>query len=175
MLAMKADVILLHLLNPLFYIEENPLEIRAESSLARPFDYSPEKGEMIYCFELDAAQSGLFEPDRTFFPGSLVSFGKAAEPVAVDGKTANGNVQDSDGQKRVFRELARGDYLFTQVRDIPGREEIVDLAIEVQQEGLWQRLKPGGKYYLRYVFEDNSPVTQIFRQYIPELFGNFSF
>jgi hypothetical protein len=63
-------------------------------------------------------------------------------------------------------ELPRGNYLFAQVRETLSRDEIIDLAIEVQSEGLWQRLELGFKYYLRFLFEDGSPVTQVFRPFM---------
>jgi hypothetical protein len=39
------------------------------------------------------------------------------------------------------------------------------MAIEQQKDGLWERLKPGNRLYLRILSEDGSPVTQLFRPY----------
>jgi len=61
-------------------------------------------------------------------------------------------------------ELPQGSYLFSQKREILNREEIIAMAIDIQQEGLWQRLKLGKKLYLRYLYEDGKCVTQILRE-----------
>jgi len=37
--------------------------------------------------------------------------------------------------------------------------------VEVQDEGLWQRLKLAKRFYVRYLFEENRGVTQIWRPY----------
>ena len=92
-------------------------------------------GEKLFYFELDEA--GEFEPDKTRFLDNPVSCG----------------------------ELPPGDYLFAQKRETLNHKEIIDLAIEIHQEGLWQRLILGKRLYLRYLFEDGREVTQLFRPY----------
>ena len=136
---MKAEIILLNLLSPLFYAPD-------ESAL---FVYRQKDGEKLYCFELEEAQARKFEPDRRHFPGALIFAGKA-------------------GNEEKILELKQGNYVFSQIREILNEEEVVDLAIEVQNEGLWQRLKLGSLYYVRYLFEDERGVTQIFRPYNSE-------
>jgi hypothetical protein len=39
------------------------------------------------------------------------------------------------------------------------------MAIEQQKDGLWEQLRLGNHLYIRYLFEDGSPVTQVFRPY----------
>jgi len=56
-----------------------------------------------------------------------------------------------------------GNYIFTQKWDFLGRENIIELIIEMQKEALWQRYKPGKMLYLRYLYEDGKYVTQLFR------------
>ncbi|MDR1251380.1 MAG: hypothetical protein LBK62_04350 [Treponema sp.] len=103
--------------------------------------------EALFCFELDPAQSLSIEPDREHFLGNLV-FAARTE------RHSPGTIQ-----------LPAGLYLFEQKREVLGREDCIDLAIEQQKDGLWERLKPSGRLYLRYLFEDGSPVTQLFRSY----------
>jgi hypothetical protein len=54
-------------------------------------------------------------------------------------------------------------YLFTQKRKILDRGECIYTAIEQQKDGLWERLRLGNRLYIRYLFEDGSAVTQLFR------------
>jgi len=102
-----------------------------------PFGYCEGDGEKLFCFELDEALARDFEPDKT----KLL---KNPESPAV---------------------FPQGNYLFAQKREILSQEDIIDVAVEIQQEGLWQRLQLGEKLYLRYLFEDGCPVTQLFRPY----------
>jgi hypothetical protein len=102
-----------------------------------PFNYREEDGEKLYCFELNENEYNNFEPDKEALFGPLV-FSQA---------------------------LPEGNYLFAQKREILSRDEIIDMAVEIQAEGLWQRLKPGKTLYLRYLFEDSKAVTQLYRPY----------
>ena len=117
-----------------------------------PFDYREGEGgvsggEKLYCFDLDEVQANSFEPDKDKLAGKLVFGGNAA------------------GEDKTLHELPQGDYLFAQKREILNKDEIFSLAVEIQQEGLWQRLELGKRLYLRYLFEDGSSVTQLFRPY----------
>ena len=109
-----------------------------------PFRYKGETGgsenvEKLFCFDLAEDEYLSFEPDKNKLLGETV-FGEKLE-------------------------LPQGDYLFAQQRKILNREDIIALAVEIQQEGLWQRLTPGKRLYLRYLFEDGSFVTQVLRPY----------
>ena len=102
---------------------------------ADPFAYKEENGETLFCFELEEAHRQSIEPDKSRLLGQLVP----------------------------AKELPTGQYLFAQKRELLCKDEILNMAVEIQQEGLWQRLKLGTKLYLRYLFEDGSIVTQLFR------------
>ena len=131
----------LKLLSPLYY------SVGAES---HPFGC--QAGEKLYCFELDENERNSFEPNKEKLLGSLVFGGETAGERP--GKTENAEA---------FFSLPQGDYLFAQKREALSRDEIIDMAIEIQQEGLWQRHKLGKLLYLRYLHEDGSGVTQLFR------------
>jgi hypothetical protein len=133
----------LNLLAPLFYFSE---------AAPDPFSYREGDGDKLYCFEVEETQRLSFEPDAKTLLKKLVSGGKA---VRADCATA--------GEARLG--LPAGDYLFAQERELLGRDEIIAAAAEIQAEGLWQRLVPGNRLYLRYLFEDGSEVTQLFRPY----------
>ena len=61
-------------------------------------------------------------------------------------------------------ELLEGDYFITQLRkehvDI---KELLELAIVLQKEALWNRYKLQNKLFLRQFSEDGFPVTQLWR------------
>ena len=134
----------LNLLAPLYYFPEADPD---------PFSYKEGNGEKLYCFEIDETQSMNIEPDAKTFLKKLVFGAKALSP---DYAWAPGEAKP---------ELPTGDYLFAQEREILGKGEIIALAIEIQAEGLWQRLEPGNRLYLRYLFEDGRDVTQLFRPF----------
>jgi hypothetical protein len=158
---MGLEIIRLHLLAPLYYIrdEKNNRNTTVDSAgldsgisdIIDPFSYNPERGEMLFHFELEPNQSRSIEPDGKALLSALIAGGRAAGPEEI-----------RPGEALV---LPEGTYLFSQVREILGREDIISLIIEVQKEGLWQRLCPGKELYLRYLFEDGRGVTQVFRPY----------
>ncbi|MCL2381581.1 MAG: hypothetical protein FWC64_08315 [Treponema sp.] len=136
----KVNISRLNLVSPLYYTLEKDFE---------PFGYKEGDGEKLFCFELDETQAMEFDPGKTDFLKNLVFSGRA----------------EDGADRRLCMELPQGNYLFAQQREILGWEEIAGMAVEVQQEGLWQRLSLGGKLYLRYLFEDGCCVTQLFRPY----------
>jgi hypothetical protein len=107
---------------------------------------SEEATEFLFCFELDQEQSQSIEPDPEKFLEGLVFSGT--------------NVQN---QNKGDLELPAGLYLFAQRRGVIGRTECIAMAIEQQKDGLWERIKLGNRLFLRLLYEDGSPVTQIFR------------
>ena len=140
---MKFDILNLNLLSPLYYVPAEKLE---------PFGCQEGiEGEKLFCFELDEAQYGNIEPDKEKLFARLIFCGEAAEETTAE----------SLGE--AFFKLPQGKYLFSQKRELLNRELIIAMAIDIQQEGLWQRLKPGRRLYLRYLFEDGKWVTQLFR------------
>jgi len=104
--------------------------------------------ELLFCFELDPGQSRSIEPEREGLLGALIFAGRA---------------DSGDSGKKVT--LPAGKYLFSQCREALNREEWLDMAIEQQKDGLWERLKPENRLYVRYLFEDGKPITQLFRPY----------
>jgi len=143
---MKIEISRLKLLSSLCYVYEKDTD---------PFAYREESGEMLFCFELNEVHYRNFEPDKTELLGNRI-FGAKAAAQAKEGKAEAG---------QTLRELPQGDYLFAQKREILSREDIIDIAVEIQSEGLWQRLLLGEKLFLRYLFEDGRFVTQLFRPY----------
>jgi hypothetical protein len=124
---------------PLLYTETTGLDA---------FDCPPPNEaatEFLFCFELDQEQSQSIEPIPENYLRGLVFSGK--------------NVQNQQGDL----ELPAGLYLFAQRRGVIGREECIALAIEQQKDGLWEKIKLGNRLFLRLLYEDGSPVTQIFR------------
>jgi hypothetical protein len=97
--------------------------------------FSPE--ECIFFFTLDELTGAAIDPDPA---------GYICDPVSCE-------------------EIPAGDYFFAQQREALDRESCISMAIEVQREILWQRLQPQPGLYLRRLYEDGSPVTQIFRPY----------
>jgi len=150
------EILKLNLVKPLYYI---PVTDNDPFAYPKSTEYTEESGGKIYCFELDDAERLSFEPNVKKFPGRFIFAG-----VAVKGGEAEA-AGDLGRSGEALLELPSGDYLFFQEREILGRDEIIEAAIEMQLEGLWQRLKPGKRLYLRYLFEDGKAVTQLFRPY----------
>ena len=133
---MEIEILSLNLLSPLYFVPDKRLE---------PFGIQDEAElasgvEKLFCFELNDNQYLNFEPDKDNF---LDNTGPSVQTPL---------------------ELPQGSYLFSQKREILNREEIIAMAIDIQQEGLWQRMKLGKKLYLRYLYEDGKCVTQILRE-----------
>jgi hypothetical protein len=47
--------------------------------------------------------------------------------------------------------------------EILNQTDWLDMAIEQQKDGLWERNKLGDLLFVRFLYEDNAVVTQIFR------------
>jgi len=180
----ETDIFNLNLVNPLFVIPDKNLEPFPVPQEGSGTISCPKEGlgavygaganlnaERIFCFELDAAEYLAFEPDRNRLLGSLVFGGISgagegsaelmAAELAAAGKVAAGlAIAEAAAGKA---QIPKGRYLFAQKKEILCKEEIISLAIEIQKEALWQRLKAGRNLYLRYLFEDGSRVTQLFR------------
>ena len=129
----------LNLAAPLFYTPDNAQD---------PFN-CPGDGERLFCLELDETQYSSFEPNKEKLIKGMVFSGKAAV----------------EEENEPFLELPAGQYTFAQEKKLLNREEIIDMAVEIQMETLWQRNKPGKLLFLRYLFEDGNWVTQLFRPF----------
>jgi len=131
----------LYLREPILYkkIEEFPCQ-RTEPHL-----------ETLLCYELNPAQSRSIEPLKELFPGKLLFTAQRAE----------------DTEQGEFA-LPAGHYFLTQCRyeTVLNQDEWLDMAIEQQKDGLWERNKLGNLLYVRFLYEDGAFVTQLFRTII---------
>ena len=127
--------------SPLFYQKIEPLT--EEGRVFRP------DGETLLCYELNRAQSRSIEPQKDRLLERLVFAGQKTE----------------EGGREEFVALPSGLYLFAQCRKeaVLNREEWLDMAIEQQKDGLWERNKLGDTLYVRFLYEDGAFVTQVFR------------
>jgi len=144
---MEAPLTCLYLRTPLEYAEAPELvPFNNTFSGKDPAHFFMQKGgqELLFCFELERNEAARIDPQAHCFLGELVFAGKG------DGK--QGNVR-----------LPAGKYLFVQHRRLLDRDECIHYAIEQQKDGLWERNKPENLLYIRFLFEDGSPVTQLFR------------
>jgi len=134
---------------PLFYtkIDDLPSEIN-------------ENEEYLLCYDLNPAQSRSIEPDRELLLGPLVFAGRK---TGEDGSSQERTVSLPAGHY-LFTQRRKGDcHLFLASTDGNGDCHLLDMAVEQQKDGLWERYKPGNRLFVRFLFEDGSPVTQLFR------------
>jgi hypothetical protein len=103
--------------------------------------------EFLFCFDIDESQGRSIEPDPPALLGPLRAAGFADSPDRPEGGL----------------ELPRGRYLFAQERTLLDREAVIRAAVEMQKDGLWERLCLENRLYLRYLHEDGAAVTQLFR------------
>jgi hypothetical protein len=146
----------------IFLMEESSLmklDLRAPLYYTPAADLPPvfdENEEFLLCFALDPVQSRSIEPERGCLLGSLLFCGRKTRYCA----SSSTNSGDSAAQRVT---LPAGTYLFIQRRSVLNQEEWLDLAIEQQKDGLWARYKPENRLYIRHLFEDGGPVTQLLR------------
>jgi len=112
-----------------------------------------ENDEFILCFETNLSESRKIEPDFEHFLGKLMFTAKAQTETQIESSTDE------------MVEMPAGQYLFMQFRaEKPlDQAEWLDMAIEQQKDGLWERHKPENTLYVRYIYEDSKYVTQVFR------------
>lgn len=123
--------------------------------------------EYLLCFELNPLQSRNIEPDQRQFLGSQVFTGRKieGENLVQDENfisyETNKNFDNSE-----IAVLPQGLYLLVQRRSVQtlGRAEWLDMAIEQQKDGLWERNKLKALLYVRFLQEDGAFVTQVFRE-----------
>jgi hypothetical protein len=146
-----------------------PLRYRRDDSL-NPFDGSVEKlpeggWEILFSMILDSARGQDFsaEGGGRYF-AALLNAGKTRFGDAVEAGDPAGR-PDSAAPEAAGEtvDLPAGVYFFTQAREFLGREELTEMALELQKEGLWQRLEMDNRIFIRYLYEDGSAVTQLFR------------
>jgi len=144
----------LDLRSPLFYKKINflPFFLKIEQIPCPGIENSPcqPDEEILLCCELNPAQSRSIEPQTEHFLERLVFIGQTAKD-AQQGETVS---------------LPAGHYLFAQRRCEAhlGQDEWLDMAIEQQKDGLWERNKLKALLYVRFLQEDGAFVTQVFRE-----------
>jgi len=147
----QTPLTLLNLCTSLQYIKsecQDPLLLKYEKL---------ENEEIILCYEVNPVEGSSIEPDRDYFLGKLLFIGQKLP------ESQNGGTDEKERDSLVL--LPQGTYLFTQCRSeaVLSRDEWLDLAIEQQKDGLWERNKLLDLLYIRFLFEDGSFVTQVFR------------
>jgi hypothetical protein len=120
-----------------------------------PANQDDPDSERIECFEIDPLQGVSIEPDAGVFLGKMLFCGVSNQPKSDCSVSAN-SISD-------IVQLPAGIYLFTQQREAPDRDAYIDMAIEQQKDGLWERFKLQNILYIRFLFEDGKRVTLIFR------------
>ena len=125
-----------------------------EALLYKKIDEFPCQGtethqETLLCYELNPTQSRSIEPLKEQLLGKLLFAGQKAE---------------NDDKEQIVT-LPLGLYLLEQYRKeaVLNEDEWLDMAIEQQKDGLWERNKLGTLLYVRFLYEDESFVTQVFR------------
>ncbi len=113
------------------------------------FTFPEDAEEILIMFEIDDVQGKSIEPMLS----KLLE-----QPRWV------GMMKKDTSDAGTIVELPRGTYFFSQVREILDAESSAKLAAEVQKEALWERRRLGNTVYLRYLYEHDGPVTQIFRE-----------
>ena len=129
------NVIRLKLYAPIFY--------QWDASIF-PFVCSDLRDDVLFSFEIADSQYKSIEPDIDRYLGNILFKGKLS-------------TLPSDF------ELSAGDYLFAQKRGLISKEDVLLMALEIQKDGLWEKLILGNRIYFRYLFEDGNQVTQVFR------------
>ena len=150
----KTPLLRLDLRAPLFYakIAGLPPETPIFAGTAADGSSLPKNEEFLLCYELNPAQSRNIEPEKELLLGPLVFAGRGTG--------------GSDSPQEEAVSLPAGNYLFVQNRGENGHcapSEWLDMAVEQQKDGLWERNKPGSRLYVRFLFEDGRFVTQLFR------------
>ena len=149
---MKMEIKQLHLAAPIYYLREQNTVLE-DPNTALQAENLPE--ERIYCYELEPSQALEFEPCRDSFLKNPVFCGKTPEQNQKLGSIEN----DTE-------ELPEGTYLLYQEEGYLKSDRIKEIAYEIQQEGLWRRLLPCPRHYIRFIREDNRIVTQLLRPYL---------
>ena len=137
----------LYLRKPLFYT-------RKLTQNYKEIENIDENEEISLCFELNPSQSQSIEPIQEQLLGNLKFIGR---------KTPH---EENTKQNEEQVTLPLGNYLFVQQRSAQMLKQAqwLDLAIEQQKDGLWERNKLGNLLYVRFLVEDGKVVTQVLRE-----------
>jgi hypothetical protein len=148
----------LNLVQPLRYLRDDRLN---------PFDGSasalPAGGwEVMFNMIIDSARGQSFDarPGSRYF-AALIHAGRAPLEEAPLPSASGASATGEAAQETLC--LPSGLYFFTQAREFLYEADLTGMALELQKEGLWQRLALENRIYIRYLYEDSSAVTQLFR------------
>ncbi|MDR2951648.1 MAG: hypothetical protein LBU82_00240 [Treponema sp.] len=150
-----------------------------------------EKDEFLLCFEIDPAQGGSIEPERGRLLGALLFCGIKPFPCPETGVSGFGEerervilpegeylfVQRREAGSFRGKETGRGrglrrkgashrcqpPYVVPCGQESAGREKWLDMAVELQKDGLWEMFQLENRLYVRLLYEDGKRVTQLFR------------
>ena len=147
----QVELIKLTLLAPILYAADEGIDSIDPWSQAEV----ESSEERLFCFEIPGQEAFSIEPDIDYFLGPLLFSGR----VLKKGEFV---------RPEKLLELSAGKYLFSQRRRALNQADFVLMALENQKDGLWERLRPGKILYLRRLFEDQSPITQVLRPYHQE-------
>jgi len=136
----------LYLQKALFYLK---IDIKKTHSIQK----IQKNEEFILCYDLNPGQASSIEPVQELFLGDLVFLGTNNEEEQKESEQVN---------------LPQGQYIFVQQRSEKALTQVewLNLAIELQKDGLWERKKLENKLYIRFFIEDGKTVTQVFRPVI---------
>ena len=123
------------------------------------------KDEFLFCYKLNPQQSKSIEPEKERFLDSIEFTGRMLYQANRLSQTEKNGIEPETAQEKTVS-LPQGVYLFMQQRsDKPlTQPEWLDLAIEEQKDGLWERNNPEAVLYVRFLYEDEAFVTQVFRK-----------
>lgn len=109
--------------------------------------------DFLLFFNMDPKECCSILPEKSSLLGSLVFTGSRRH-------TETASVTDIETLT-----IPQGEYIFMQCRDsaVLNKEDWLDMAIELQKDGLWERNKLNNELYIRFLYEDGLFVTQIFR------------
>ena len=116
------------------------------------FEFIKENVEILVCFVLNPKESVSIEPVKEQFLDNLQFFGQK-------------NIENAENIDEPTVSLPAGEYLFMQNRlnRALNRDEWLDMAIEQQKDGLWERYRLKNLLYVRFLHEDGKFVTQVLR------------
>jgi hypothetical protein len=134
----------LELYRPLTYVKDNSLEPFAIESVKEV------DGELLFVFGLDA--------ERVKDGGGNEYFTRLLE--------AGFELYDGDIHDEIT--MPRGKYYFTQERALLKKDAVAAMAGAVEEFAGSDGRKLENKFYLRYVYEDGSAVTQLFWPVVDE-------
>jgi hypothetical protein len=141
----QAELVKLTLLAPILYTADERIDPWSQGVMES-------REERLFCFEIPGPEAFSIEPLEDHFLGPLLFAGRLLKI-------------GEDPEPGKLLELPAGKYFFSQRRRALNREDFILAAMENQKDGLWERLRPKKLLYLRRLFEDHSPVTQVLRPY----------